>query len=57
MCPEFNLGICKVVGIEPENVECADKNCCYNSRFETCRLYLIEMLMKCNEIGSMKLAA
>jgi len=49
MCPEFKFGICEIAGIEPEHVECADKSCCYSNSFETCRLFLLEALMKCNK--------
>jgi hypothetical protein len=49
MCPKFNLGTCKIAGIEPYRVECADENSCYGDTFETCRLYLLEELLKCRE--------
>ncbi|MBI4839127.1 MAG: hypothetical protein HY806_08335 [Nitrospirae bacterium] len=55
MCPKFKDSICEVAGLESEYIECADKNCCYSSSFETCKLYLLEALMECSE--SLSLAA
>jgi hypothetical protein len=51
MCPEFNIEtcICEIAGIEPCQVECVDEYCCYSTRFKTCRLYLLEKLMDCNQ--------
>ncbi len=45
MCPKFNDGICEIAGIEPEHVECADRNRCYNNEYEICSLYFVECLM------------
>lgn len=43
MCPKFKDGICEVVGIKPEYIECADESYCYkNSEYEQCRLYIVD---------------
>ncbi|NOZ24968.1 MAG: hypothetical protein GXO94_02610 [Nitrospirae bacterium] len=51
MCPKFDNGICRVAGIEPEHLECADGGCCYSGsyEYETCRLYMVDCIVNCKE--------
>jgi len=53
VCPKFNNGICEIVGMEPDYVECADESCYKNSReYEACRFYMLELVLCCDDLSN-----
>jgi hypothetical protein len=44
MCPSFNRPICEVAGIEPERIQCADKNAC-QGEWEKCRVFIAQFFV------------
>ena len=49
MCPELKEGICEIAGIEPEEVACADEDCCYSSEWDKCRVYISQFFPEVSE--------
>lgn len=47
MCPKHMEGICEIVGIEPEFLECTDGSVCATKRWETCPVYIADILTSC----------
>ncbi|MGD0885570.1 MAG: hypothetical protein ABSA46_12000 [Thermodesulfovibrionales bacterium] len=40
MCPSFKTGICELAGIEPERLQCADKDSCLSGEWEKCKVVI-----------------
>lgn len=38
-CPFLDEGICRVLGMKPENVGCVDKNLCHSDKWKKCNVY------------------
>ena len=53
MCPRRRGGVCEVVGIEPEYIECADSSFCYKNIYMYCRVYITEYLMNRKSLWAM----
>ncbi|BCB95314.1 hypothetical protein JZK55_02360 [Dissulfurispira thermophila] len=46
MCPNFNNGICEVVGIEPEEIGCIEICACYrNNMWKNCKVYMLQFFI------------
>lgn len=45
MCPKLKQNICVIAGITPETIECLDGPCCYQKKYELCKLYIAEYMI------------
>lgn len=45
MCPKLS-NVCEIAGLEPEEIKCADKDCCMSNDWDDCKIYISQFFMQ-----------
>lgn len=46
MCPKMKDGVCEIVDIAPEYIECVDENLLCEKDYQYCKVYILAKLLR-----------